>query len=88
MATPGRAETTTTATSDGFTINELSTNELSTEPVEMPPHRQGQGNAPRAMVQLTLEARGKGPLNDLSAALSDIERVEAVLTAPSYDAAE
>jgi putative Mg2+ transporter-C (MgtC) family protein len=65
-----------TATSHGFTIDEVSTGSLSP--------RRAQESAPRTrdgqpMVEVTLHVHGRYPVNELAATLSEIDDVDAVL---------
>jgi putative Mg2+ transporter-C (MgtC) family protein len=65
-----------TATSQGFTIDEVSTESLGTRPE--PAAAPGTPSI-KPMVEVTLHVHGRQPVNELAATLSEIEDVEAVL---------
>ncbi len=65
------------ATARGFVIEEVSTEALRHGPASVPPRTAEGGHQP--MVEVILQVQGKGSVNDLAAALSELEGVDAVV---------
>lgn len=62
------------ATGQGFVIDDMST-----ESYTLGDGAGGPGGRPRPMVQVTLHVHGKGPVDELATALSELDGVDAVL---------
>jgi putative Mg2+ transporter-C (MgtC) family protein len=63
-------------TSQGFTIDEVSTDTVGRHSAGRPGPPAPEG---KSLVEVTLQVHGKQPVNDLAAALSDVRDVDAVL---------